>query len=123
MLTKRIFIIDDEENMTELMTQLLTYKGFETAFANDPTVALNRLLGENFDLVMLDLMMPGMDGFAVIGKLRESPRHDKTPILALSAKTLDNDERKSLLTSNVRYIAKPASPSRLIQIVRDILKA
>jgi CheY-like chemotaxis protein len=123
MKNKRIYIIDDEENMTGLISLLLGYKGFETVSANHSTQALDRLLGESFDMVILDLMMPGMDGFALIAKLRESPRHDKTPIVALSAKTLENDERKALLMSDVRYVAKPVSPSRLVQIVRDIFKA
>ena len=119
---KRIFLIDDEAEMTQLAGSLLKFSGFQVETANDPVAGLARLLNEDFDAIVIDLMMLPLDGHSLLRQLRESPRHSETPIIVLSAKSLDGDERKSLLLSKVRYLPKPVSPSRLVQIVRDSVK-
>ena len=118
---KKIFVIDDEEDMTILVGTLLGYRGFEVLSSNEPEKAMGRLLDESVDAIIVDLMMPGLDGFSMIGRLRESPRHGATPIIVLSSKLLDDAERKSLLLSKVRYVPKPVSPVQLVRMVRETL--
>lgn len=118
-MAKKVFLIDDERPMTQLVGYLLGYNGFTLASENDGQKGLARVLEEDFDCVIVDLMMPGMDGFSVIGRLRGTQRHGKTPIIALSAKNLTDAERKTLLSNNVRFVPKPVSPSRLLAVVRE----
>lgn len=108
--------------MTDLVGAILGIKGFELAVSNNPVEALERLLKESFDAVVLDLMMPELNGFAVIKGLRASPLHAATPIFALSARVLDDKERKELLALGVRYLPKPVMGTRLVQALKDSIK-
>ena len=119
---KRIFLLDDEAEMTDLVGAILGMKGYELAVANDPVKALEQLSKESFDAVVLDLMMPELNGFMVIKSLRAGPRHANTPIFALSARVLDDRERKELMTLGVRYLPKPVMGSRLVQALKDVIK-
>jgi DNA-binding response OmpR family regulator len=117
----RIFLVDDELEMTQLIGALLRMKGFEVESANDPHKALDRLMSEDFDAAIVDLMMPGLDGFSLIASVRSSPK-GKIPIVVLSARNLDDGERKSLMESGARYVVKPVSPNKLVEIVKRLLE-
>jgi len=116
---KRIFVLDDEPDMTILTEHMLKLRGFTVFVSNDSTRGLEQLLSKDVDGIVIDLMMPGLDGFAVINKLRESARHAKTPIVVLSAKRLNDSERKSMLNHRVHFVSKPITPTRLIQVVSE----
>lgn len=116
-MTKRVFLVDDEADMTHLVGSLLKFKGYELKSSNDPEAALQVLLTEDFDVVVMDLMMPRLDGLALLEILRSKGR--TMPVLVLSAKNLDDDERKAILGYGARFIPKPVSPTRLVQIVQD----
>lgn len=120
---KRVFLIDDEKPMTELLSVLLGLNGASLASDNDPESGLARLLESDWDAVVVDLMMPELDGLTVVERLRRSARHAKTPIIVLSAKTVTDEERKRLVEHSVRFVAKPVTPSRLISAVRESLSA
>lgn len=119
---KRVFLLDDEVEMTDLVGAILGIKGFDLSVSNNPLEALDRLGKESYDAIVLDLMMPQMNGFTVIKNLRASPRHAKTPIFALSARVLDDKERKDLLSMDVRYMPKPVMGTRLVQALKDSIK-
>ncbi len=119
---KRVFLLDDEVEMTDLVGAILGIKGFDLAVSNNPVEALERLGKESFDAIVLDLMMPEMNGFAVIKSLRANPLYAKIPIFALSARILDDRERKELLSMEVRYLPKPVMGTRLVQALRDSIK-
>lgn len=108
--------------MTDLVGAILGIKGFELSVSNNPVEALERLEKESFDAIVLDLMMPEMNGFMVIKSLRAGSRHAKTPIFALSARVLDDRERKDLLAMNVRYLPKPVMGTRLVQALKDSIQ-
>ena len=120
-MSKRIFVVDDEPNMTMLSERLLTLKGFNVNHANDPMKGLEQLSGEDYDLIFVDLMMPEMSGFDFVAKLRASDRHKNTPIIVLSAKRLSDEERKRLLLDRARFLMKPLSPRQLFEVVQDCL--
>lgn len=118
---KRILLIDDESAMTDLVGRVLTMRGYALESRNNPVDGVARALEENFDAVIVDLMMPDLDGFAVLGQLRASPRHAQTPIMVLSARNLSDEERKRLLQFGVRFIPKPFTPARLFDAVRAVV--
>ena len=71
-MSKRIFIVEDEESIADLEKDYLELSGFEVEVANDGSVGLNRALSEDFDLMILDLMLPGVDGFEICRQVRDS---------------------------------------------------
>ena len=111
----RILIIEDEESIAELEKDYLELSGFEVEIESKGDVGLKRALEEEFDLYILDLMLPGMDGFEVCRKIRE----DKNiPILMVSAKKDDIDKIRGLGLGADDYMTKPFSPSELVARVK-----
>ena len=111
----RIFIIEDEETIAELEKDYLELSGFEVEIENDGAAGLERSLKEDFDLFILDLMLPGMDGFEICRRIREVKN---TPILMVSAKKEDIDKIRGLGLGADDYITKPFSPSELVARVK-----
>ena len=119
---KRILIIDDEPDFTELTGTLLQFHNFEVETHNDPVDLERVIAGKKFDLIVSDLMMPGMDGFGVIRMLRGRDATRTIPIIVLSAKTLSDEERKMLLQNEVHFLTKPFDPQGLVDQIRGLLK-
>lgn len=117
----RILIIDDEKDFTEIVSTLLDFHDFRADTASSGQQALEMLAKTKYDLIVSDLMMPAMDGFQLIDKLREDSRYHDTPVIVLSAKTLTDDERKQLLVSNVSFVTKPFEPNTLVEKITQML--
>lgn len=111
----RILIIEDEEAIADLERDYLELSGFEVEIENDGTSGLARALAEEFDLFILDLMLPGIDGFEVCKEIREKKN---TPILMVSAKKDDIDKIRGLGLGADDYVTKPFSPSELVARVK-----
>ena len=116
---KKIFLIDDESDFTELSKSVLSFSGFEVETSNDPEASLKKLLEGSYDAVLVDLMMPGMDGFSLVRSLRQDVRYAHTPIFVMSAKKLKDEERKTLLLHKVQFVPKPFEPNRLVDLVKQ----
>lgn len=112
---KKILIVEDEESIAELEKDYLEINGFRVAIETDGTAGLERTFSENFDLYILDLMLPGTDGFEICKSIRE--RFDK-PVLMVSAKKDDIDKIRGLGLGADDYITKPFSPSELVARVK-----
>ena len=112
---KRILIIEDEESIAELENDYLELSGFEVEIENDGAEGLKKALGEEFDLFILDLMLPGVDGFEICRKVREVKN---TPIIMVSAKKEDIDKIRGLGLGADDYITKPFSPSEMVARVK-----
>ena len=112
---KRILIIEDEESIAELEKDYLELSGFEVEIENDGEEGLKKALGEEFDLFILDLMLPGVDGFEICRKVREVKN---TPIIMVSAKKEDIDKIRGLGLGADDYITKPFSPSEMVALVK-----
>ena len=112
---KRILIIEDEESIAELEKDYLELSGFEVEIENDGAEGLKKALGEEFDLFILDLMLPGVDGFEICRKVREVKN---TPIFMVSAKKEDIDKIRGLGLGADDYITKPFSPSEMVARVK-----
>ena len=111
----KILIVEDEESIAELEKDYLELSGFEVEIENNGTTGLTRALKEDFDLFILDLMLPGMDGFEICKKIRQEKN---TPILMVSAKKDDIDKIRGLGLGADDYITKPFSPSELVARVK-----
>ena len=111
----RILIVEDEVAIADLEKDYLELSGFEVEIENDGTKGLERALHEEFDLFILDLMLPGVDGFELCKKIRETK---KTPILMVSAKKDDIDKIRGLGLGADDYVTKPFSPSELVARVK-----
>ena len=107
----RILIVEDEVAIADLEKDYLELSGFEVEVENDGTSGLARALAEDFDLFILDLMLPGIDGFEICKQIREKKN---TPILMVSAKKDDIDKIRGLGLGADDYVTKPFSPSELV---------
>ena len=111
----RILIVEDEVDIANLEKDYLELSGFEVLIENDGTSGLARALAEDFDLFILDLMLPGVDGFEICKEIREKKN---MPILMVSAKKDDIDKIRGLGLGAEDYITKPFSPSELVARVK-----
>ena len=111
----KILIIEDEVAIADLEKDYLELSGFEVVIENAGDTGLARALSEKFDLIVLDLMLPGMDGFEVCKKIREE---QNIPILMVSAKKDDIDKIRGLGLGADDYMTKPFSPSELVARVK-----
>lgn len=111
----RILIIEDEESIANLEKDYLELSGFEVEIENQGDVGLKRALSEDFDLFILDLMLPEMDGFEICKEIRN---HKNTPILMVSAKKDDIDKIRGLGLGADDYMTKPFSPSEMVARVK-----
>ncbi|HIX23956.1 MAG TPA: response regulator transcription factor [Candidatus Lachnoclostridium avicola] len=111
----KILIIEDEESIAELEKDYLELSGFEVEIAGDGTTGLDKALNEEFDLIILDLMLPGTDGFEICRKVREVKN---TPIIMVSAKKEDIDKIRGLGLGADDYMTKPFSPSEMVARVK-----
>lgn len=111
----KILIIEDEIAIAELEKDYLELSDFEVEVEHQGDVGLSRALNEEFDLVILDLMLPGVDGFEICRKIRENKN---TPIIIVSAKKDDIDKIRGLGMGADDYMTKPFSPSEMVARVK-----
>ena len=111
----KILIIEDEVAIADLERDYLEISGYEVEVENDGIKGLDRALNEEFDLYILDLMLPGIDGFEICKQIREKKN---TPILMVSAKKDDIDKIRGLGLGADDYVTKPFSPSELVARVK-----
>ncbi len=111
----KILIVEDEQSIAELERDYLEINGFEVQIENDGLKGLDKAINEDFDLYILDLMLPNVDGFEILRQIREKKN---TPILMVSAKKDDIDKVRGLGLGADDYITKPFSPSELVARVK-----
>ncbi|MDO4453727.1 MAG: response regulator transcription factor [Eubacteriales bacterium] len=111
----KILIIEDEESIADLEKDYLELSGFEVEIENRGDIGLKKALDEEFDLLILDLMLPEMDGFEICKKVREKKN---MPIIMVSAKKDDIDKIRGLGMGADDYMTKPFSPSELVARVK-----
>jgi DNA-binding response OmpR family regulator len=120
-LTQSVLIVDDEPMARTLLRLMLVRAGFNVTEAEDGFDALTKVHQSKPDIVLLDVMMPGMDGFTVCEKLRLEQKTSAMPIIMLSAKTDLDSINKGLRVGATKYLTKPISPEDLTRHVREVL--
>ena len=111
----KILIVEDEETIADLEKDYLELSGFEVEVANDGETGLEKSLKDEYSLFILDLMLPGVDGFEICRKIREEKN---TPIIMVSAKKDDIDKIRGLGLGADDYMTKPFSPSEMVARVK-----
>lgn len=115
----KLLIADDDVDLCALLQSYLAAEGFDVHTVNDGQAALQRATAEAFDLVILDVMMPGKDGFEVLAQLR---KRQLTPVLMLTARGDDSDSITGLELGADDYLAKPCNPQVLVARIRAVLR-
>ncbi|HKX84221.1 MAG TPA: response regulator transcription factor [Pyrinomonadaceae bacterium] len=115
----KILIIDDDEELCELVGEYLAVEGFETEAVHDGIAGLQRAASGGYDLAILDVMLPKMDGFAVLRKLRET---SNLPVLMLTARGDDSERIEGLETGADDYLPKPFNARELMARLRAVLR-
>ncbi|ARA92590.1 DNA-binding response regulator [Rhodothermaceae bacterium RA] len=117
----QILVVDDEEDVVEVISHFLEQEGFVVQQAYDGEDALAKA-GPEIDLVVLDIMLPGLDGFEVCKRLRSRVETETIPIIFLSAKIEEEDQIKGLMLGGDDYLTKPVSPQMLVARVKAVLR-
>jgi two-component system phosphate regulon response regulator PhoB len=119
---KRILVVDDECDVTDLVAYHLRAKGFQVETLNDPNASIGMARSFVPDLVILDVMMPDLNGIQICRMLRADPKLKKVPVIFLTAKAEENDRIQGLETGADDYICKPFSTKELTLRVQTILR-
>ncbi|MBE9129370.1 MULTISPECIES: response regulator transcription factor [unclassified Coleofasciculus] len=119
---KRLLLIDDDPNLILLVKDYLEFRGYEVVTAENGREALEILEQHTPDMIICDVMMPEMDGYALVEHVRQDPRTSWIPVLFLSAKGQSQDRVKGLNTGADVYMVKPFEPEELVAQVESSLK-
>jgi len=117
---RRVLVVDDEENVTHLVSSALRFDGFETITADNGSAALARVAENEPDLIVLDVMMPGMDGLGVLQSLRAAG--SQVPVIFLTARDAAQDRIVGLRAGADDYVVKPFSVEELLARVHAVLR-
>src|SRR6476661_10683823 len=120
---KKILAVDDERHIVRLVQVNLERAGYEVVTASNGKEALEKVASEQPDLVVLDVMMPFMDGFEVLQNLRKNPETRDLPVIMLTAKAQDADVFRGWQSGVDCYLTKPFNPMELISFVKRIFKS
>lgn len=118
----RILIIEDEESYRDATAYMLQREGFDVSQAGDGAAGLAEFERNGADLVLLDLMMPDLDGMELLKLLRLDPKGANVPVLVVSARSGHQDQLGTLQLGANAYICKPFSPRELVRQVRQLLE-
>lgn len=116
---KRILIVDDEKNIRNVISEYAKFDGFETVEAEDGMEAVEICRNEDFDLIIMDIMMPKLDGYSAVKEIRKT-KH--TPVIMLSARGEEYDKLFGFEIGVDDYVTKPFSPKELLARIRAVIK-
>ena len=117
---KKILVVEDNELNRKLFCDILTYNNFDVACAVDGIEAYNKIKGSAFDLIILDIQLPKLDGFSLLKKIKDE--NIKTaPIIITSAYAMDTDKSKAKEFKITHYITKPIDINNFVKTVKNIL--
>jgi DNA-binding NarL/FixJ family response regulator len=120
--SKQLLLIDDDPNLILLVKDYLEFRGYEVITAENGREALEILERQSPDMIICDVMMPEMDGYALVEQVRQNPRTSWIPVMFLSAKGQSQDRVKGLSTGADVYMIKPFEPEELVAQVESSLK-
>ena len=116
---KRILIVDDEKNIRNVISEYAKFDGFETVEAEDGMEAVEICRKEDFDLIIMDIMMPKLDGYSAVKEIRKTKQ---TPVIMLSARGEEYDKLFGFEIGVDDYVTKPFSPKELLARIRAVIK-
>ena len=119
--SKRILVVDDVPDVTDMVALFLRHAGYDVATANSPKVAIDLAMGTAFDLVISDIGMPEMNGYELAESLRARNDYRRTPLIAVTGYTEYDDRGRSLRAGFNAHMTKPINPSQLLNLVAELL--
>jgi DNA-binding response OmpR family regulator len=120
-MSKKILVIEDDPATTRLVDYSLRHEGYQVITAFNGLDGIRKAIKETPDLVILDVMLPGMDGFEICHRLRENPATEHLLILMFSAKAQETDKNTGLKVGADDYLPKPAAPAEIVKRVEKLL--
>jgi DNA-binding response OmpR family regulator len=118
----RVLLVDDELNIVKVVSKRLSVSGFEVVTALDGQEALSQVAAAAPDLIVLDVMLPKLNGLQVCAQLKHDARYRHIPIILFTAKTEEKDREAGLAAGADAYLTKPYQPAELRQIIDRLLK-
>ncbi len=118
----KVLIAEDEETIVESLSFLMEKEGYDVSVATDGQTAIKMITRDIPDMVLLDVMMPGCDGFEVVRAVRADPKTKPIPIMMLTAKTREVDRRKGLELGVDDFVTKPFSTRDVVSRVKALLE-
>lgn len=119
---KRVVVAEDEASLAKLISFKLQREHYEVAMAEDGGKALELIQGNHPDLILLDVMMPVMDGYHVLQEIKKDPKLSEIPVIMLTSKGQEKDVVRGIDLGATDYIVKPFRPSELVARIRRVLK-
>ena len=120
-MAKKILVIDDDPHLTMMVTSRLRANGYDVVTAADGEEGVGKVKKEFPDLVLLDILMPKMDGYGVLSELKSEPRTKNIPVIMFTAKAQGGDITDAVDGGAVDYIIKPFKPEDLLKKIRNAL--
>lgn len=120
-MAKKIMVVDDEPYIARVIKFKLEQEGYTVISANDGQSGLQKIKEEKPDLVLLDVMMPGLSGYEVCQRIKEDAELAGIPVVILTAKGQERDREQGLTMGASDYITKPFSPNRLLELVKSMI--
>ena len=120
-MTKRILIVEDQEDNRMIIRDMLVHSGFEIDEAASGEEAIARVNARPPDLILMDVQLPGLDGYAITRQIRAIPDLSKVPIIAVTSFAMSGDDERARVAGCDDYISKPYSPRALLQRVKELL--
>ena len=120
-MTKRILVVEDQEDLRGVLRDLLTGSGFEVVEAADGQTGVAKARSERPDLILMDIQLPGIDGYEAARQIKAAPDLQATPIIAVSSLAMKGDEQKARASGCDDYVTKPYSPMQLLRLIRSRL--
>lgn len=119
--TAKILVVDDEPEITEIIHAFLDNAGYSAKVENEPQNAFTTAREFRPDLILLDIMMPGTDGYQICNQIKDDSEMAATPVIFLTGKDSKDDQGKSFQSGGDMFIKKPFSCERLLEIVNIVL--
>ena len=121
-MSKRILVVEDHEDNRQILRDLLASADFEMIEAWDGEAALKVVAADRPDLILMDIQLPGIDGYEVTRRIKADPNLQSIPIIAVTSYALSGDEENARTAGCDGYVAKPYSPRKLLEKSREYLR-
>ena len=122
-MSKRILVIEDQEDNRKIVRDLVTTSGYELIEASTGEEGLELVAKERPDLILMDIQLPGIDGYEVTRRIKANPQLRQIPIIAVTSYALSGDDKKAFAAGCDSYVTKPYSPRLLLAKIREYLPA
>ena len=120
-ISKKILIVEDDPSFSRAINHIIDKEGYDVVTATNGMTGLRMANEENPDLVILDVMLPGLDGFEICSRLRKEPQTAELPIIMLSAKGQEADKNTGLKVGANEYLTKPVDRELLLKTITSLL--